>query len=79
MVKLRKGGRSHKVPVNFNCQLLYYLTLLLIIVASIPVPTYKRRISIEIGNAFSSLNNGIFFANIWYPSADDIKDSVMSP
>jgi hypothetical protein len=25
------------------------------------------------------LNNGICFANIWYPSADDIKDSIVSP
>jgi hypothetical protein len=54
--------------------MLWYLALVPIRVASFSVPSSKRQISIGIGNALASLKNGIYFANIWYPSADNIKD-----
>ena len=56
--------RNGLVLLYINRQLLWYLTLLPISVASIHVPSSKRRISIGIVKALTSLNNGISFANI---------------
>jgi hypothetical protein len=48
-------SRKGLVLLNVIRQLLWYLALLPLRVASIPVPSSKRRISIGIGNALTSL------------------------